>query len=103
MPLRLARPQRSISPPNTMPPRQDVQSWLGPHQLLQQGGWPIREIGRVRRARRCAGEAIINVTVGRREDQQAVAQPAGLLRIVGDKHHRATGQQGGRRSESAYG
>ena len=40
--------------------------------------------------------AIINVTVGRREDQQAVAQPAGLLRIVGDKHHRATGQQGGR-------
>ena len=58
-----------------------------------------RRIGRVRRARRCAGEvmAIINVTVGRREDQQAVAQPAGLLRIVGDKHHRATGQQGGRR------
>ncbi len=58
-----------------------------------------QEIRRVRRARRCAGEvmAIINVAVCRREDQQAVAQPAGLLRIVGDKHHRATGQQGGRR------
>ncbi len=39
--------------------------------------------------------AIINVAVGRREDQQAVAQPAGLLRIV-VMHHRATGQQGGR-------
>lgn len=87
MPLRLARPQRSISPPNTCRRARDVQSWLGPHQLLQQGGLADQEIGRVRRARRCAGEvmAIINVAVGRREDQQAVAQPAGLLRIVGDQ------------------
>lgn len=55
---------------------------MSPHQLLQQGGLAVQEIGRVRRARRCAGEvmAVIDVAVGRREDQQAVAQPAGLLR-----------------------
>ncbi|GHK51481.1 hypothetical protein KPZU09_12170 [Klebsiella pneumoniae] len=91
--------QRSISPPNTMPPRQRRPVMVGPSSAAAAGRLADQEIGRVRRARRCAGEvmAIINVTVGRREDQQAVAQPAGLLRIVGDKHHRATGQQGGRR------
>ncbi len=76
-------------PPNTMPPRQRRPVMVGPSSTAAAGGPADQEIGRVRRARRCAGEvmAIINVAVGRREDQQAVAQPAGLLRIVGDKHH----------------